>query len=105
MMKTKVKRNDTVAVIKGRDKGKSGRVLHVYYKTGKALVEGINFHKKASRPNKNNPQGGIINIEKPISLSNVEVYCQKCKAGTKAARRLLADGKKERFCKKCGETL
>jgi len=105
MMKTKIRKNDTVVAIRGRDKGKSGRVIRVLCKSGKVLVEGINMHKKASRPSRNNPQGGIIHMEKPMPLSTVMLFCGKCKKGTKSSLRVLADGKKERFCRKCGETM
>ncbi|HRZ86378.1 MAG TPA: 50S ribosomal protein L24 [bacterium] len=105
MIKTKIKKNDTVVSIKGRDRGKSGRVIRVDHKSGKILVEGINMHKKASRPNRNNPQGGIIHMEKPMPLANVMLYCGKCKKPTKASMRSLAESKKERFCKTCGETM
>lgn len=105
MIKTKIRKNDTVVAIRGRDKGKNVRVIRVLSKSGKVLVEGVNMHKKASRPSRNNPQGGIIHMEKPMPLSTVMLYCGKCKKGTKSSQRILADGKKERFCKKCGETM
>ncbi|MDP8262913.1 MAG: 50S ribosomal protein L24 [Candidatus Ancaeobacter aquaticus] len=105
MIKTKIKKDDTVVAIKGKDNGKTGRVLHVFYKTGKVLVEGINFVKKTSRPNRNNPQGGIINVERPLPLSNVMFYCGKCKTGVRVSIRALGSEGKERFCKKCEETI
>ena len=73
MSKVKIKRGDTVKVIAGDDKGKSGKVLQVLPEAGRILVEGINIVKKHTRPSDNNPQGGVIEREAPVAISNVQV--------------------------------
>ncbi len=102
--KIHVKKNDTVMVISGKDKGKTGEVLSVNPKTGKVLVKGVNIVTKHQKPNKQNMQGGIIKKEAAIFSSKVMLYCKKCKSVTRISSKLLADGTKVRICKKCGET-
>ncbi|AKN32967.1 50S ribosomal protein L24 [Clostridium carboxidivorans P7] len=102
--KIHVRKKDTVMVISGKDKGKTGEVLAVMPKTGKVLVKGINEVTKHQKPNKANMQGGIIKKEAPIYSSKVMLYCDKCKSVTRISHKLLEDGTKVRVCKKCGET-
>ncbi|MFN4227781.1 MAG: 50S ribosomal protein L24 [Candidatus Ratteibacteria bacterium] len=104
-MKFKLKRGDIVQVIKGKDRGKKGRILKVFPKEGKVLVEGINFVKKHTRPKAVDRQGGIIQIEKPISISNVNLFCLKCSKPTRLGIKFLEDGTKVRYCKKCKEII
>lgn len=101
-MKYKLKKGDIVQVTKGKDKGKKGRILKVF-KEGRVLVEGINFVKKHTRPRKVDQQGGIIQIEKPISISNVNFFCLKCAKPTRLGIKILQDGAKVRYCKRCKE--
>ena len=96
-MKVHVRKNDTVVVISGKDKGKTGEVLRVIPKTGKVVVKGVNLVKKHQKPNRQNMQGGIIEME-------VMLFCEKCKKATRICHKLLEDGAKVRVCKKCGET-
>ncbi|MCM8825759.1 MAG: 50S ribosomal protein L24 [Candidatus Omnitrophica bacterium] len=98
-----IKKDDFVIVIKGKDAGKKGRVVRIFPKESKVLVEGINFVKKATRPSRVDKQGGIITMEKPISISNVQYFCMKCSKRTRLGVRFLEDGSKVRYCKKCGE--
>lgn len=102
--KIHVRKKDTVMVISGKDKGKTGEVLAVMPKTGKVVVKGINEVTKHQKPNKANMQGGIIKKEAPIYSSKVMLYCDKCKSVTRISHKLLEDGTKVRVCKKCGET-
>jgi len=102
--KIHVKKKDTVMVISGKDKGKTGEVLSVMPKTGKIVVKGVNVVTKHQKPNKQNMQGGIINKEGPIYSSKVMLYCSKCKAVTRISHKILENGTKVRVCKKCGET-
>ncbi|AKA71422.1 50S ribosomal protein L24 [Clostridium scatologenes] len=102
--KIHVRKKDTVMVISGKDKGKTGEVLAVMPKTGKVIVKGINEVTKHQKPNKANMQGGIIKKEAPIYSSKVMLYCDKCKSVTRISHKLLEDGTKVRVCKKCGET-
>jgi large subunit ribosomal protein L24 len=102
--KIHVRKKDTVMVISGKDKGKTGEVLAVIPKTGKVLVKGISIVTKHQKPNRANMQGGIIQKEAPIYSSKVMLYCDKCKSATRISHKLLEDGTKVRVCKKCGET-
>lgn len=101
----KVVKNDTVLVISGNDKGKRGKVLKVYPKTDRVVVEGVNFIKRATRPSQKNPQGGIVEKEAPIASSNLMVVCPKCDTPSRVGRQVLNDGKRVRACKSCGEML
>lgn len=94
--------NDTVEVIAGDESGTRGRVLRVDRKGGKIVVEGINRASKHVRRSQRNPQGGRLSKEMAIDLSNVLLVCNACGQPTRTGARYLADGSKERFCKKCG---
>ncbi len=102
-MSFKIKKGDFVVVIKGKDAGKKGRVLNIFPEEGRVLVEGINFVKKATRPRRVDRQGGIITMEKPISISNVQFFCMKCSHRTRLGVRIMEDGTKVRYCKRCNE--
>ncbi|MBU0759485.1 MAG: 50S ribosomal protein L24 [Candidatus Omnitrophica bacterium] len=101
----KIKKNDTVMVLAGRDKGKSGKVLTVFPKKGRALVQGINFVKKHTRRTREDQQGGIIQKESSIDVSNLMVICQKCSKPARIGFTILSDGTKTRICKKCKELI
>jgi large subunit ribosomal protein L24 len=103
--KINIKKDDKVKVIAGKDKGKIGKVLKVNCKQNRLLVEKINIVKRHSRPSQKNRQGGIIEKEMPIQLSNVMVICNKCVTPTRVKMQRLEDGNKIRVCGKCGETL
>jgi large subunit ribosomal protein L24 len=99
-----IRRNDTVKVITGRDKGKEGRVLRVFPDEAKALVEHVMMVKKHVRPNpQRNIKGGIAEQESRISLSNVQLVCPTC--GPVRIGREVRGDRKVRVCKKCGTTL
>ncbi len=102
----KIKKNDTVVVLSGRDRGKTGRIFRVFGGEGKALVEGINYVKKHTRKtSKDSQTGGIIQKESPISLANLAVFCKTCKKASKVGVSILGDGTKSRYCKRCKEAL
>ena len=104
----KVAKNDTVIVISGDDKGKVGKVLKVYSKgldVPQVVVEKVNFIKRHTRKTQQNPQGGIVEREAPIPISNVMPFCSKCGRGTRIGYRSLADGTKVRYCRKCDEII
>ncbi len=105
MAKLHVKRGDTVAVLAGDDKGKKGKVLEVFPKAGRIIVDGVNIQKKHTKPTQTNPQGGIIEKPGPIHASNVALVCPSCKAPTRIRRERSADGKLQRHCKKCGKAI
>ncbi|MSR77028.1 MAG: 50S ribosomal protein L24 [Candidatus Omnitrophica bacterium] len=99
----RIRKNDQVLVIAGKDRGKKGRVMKVYPTQAAVLVEKINYRKKASRPTKENPKGGLIQMETPIHISNVQLLCPKTGKPTKVGYVILKDGEKQRIAKKSQE--
>ena len=102
---SKIKKNDTVKILTGKDKGKTGKVLTVSPETGRALVQGLNLVKKHARRTKDDQQGGIIQKESPLHISNLMVVCQKCNKPTRVSFSMLSDGTKTRICRKCKELI
>jgi large subunit ribosomal protein L24 len=100
-----LKKNDTVRVMSGREKGKQGRVLSVYPSKDSLLIEKINMIKRHMKPTRKYTQGGIIEKEAPIHISNVMLICPKCSKPTRISTTALQDGRKVRVCKKCGEVI
>jgi large subunit ribosomal protein L24 len=105
MQAVHVRRGDTVAVIAGRDRGKRGKVLRVLPDRGRVVVEKINLMKKHQRPTQKLRQGGIIEREGALALSNVLVVCSRCDRPVRTGTRILADGRKTRVCRRCGESI
>lgn len=103
--KLHVKKDDTVIVISGKDKGKKGRVIAAYPRENRVLVEGVNMIKKHQKPNQQNPQGGIIEQEAPIHVSNVMHVDPKSGNVTRIGYKVLDNGKKVRIAKKSGESI
>ncbi|MFA5038879.1 MAG: 50S ribosomal protein L24 [Candidatus Omnitrophota bacterium] len=100
----KIRKGDTVAVMTGKDKGKKGKVMKVLPEARKAVVEGVNYVKKHQRRTQaEQQQTGIIQVERPIALSNLMVICKNCQAPTKVGFTVLKDKTKSRLCKKCNE--
>ena len=106
MLKVKIKKNDTVMVIKGRDRGKTGKVMRVLPEAGRVVIERLNIVKRhtkssggAQRP------GGIIEKEAPIAISNVMIFCDRCNAPVRAGWKLNPDDTKSRICRRCDEAL
>ena len=100
----KIKKGDTVQVLSGNDKGKTGEVLEVIPKTEKIIVKGVNIRKKHVKPRKQGEEGGIISVECAIHSSKVNVVCPKCGKPARLGYKVV-DGKKVRVCKKCGTEL
>ncbi len=96
-----IRKDDEVRVIHGKDRGKSGRVVRVLPREGRIMVEGVARAKKHSRPSKQRQQGGIIDVELPIDISNVMLVCKSCGQPTRVTHRMEGDTK-VRACKKCG---
>jgi len=101
----KIRKNDTVLVIAGKDKGKKGKVRFAYPKKERVSVEGINFIKKHSRARGQARQAGIIDLEAPIHVSNVMLFCEKCNQPTRIGFTFLEDGRKVRICRACKEVI
>lgn len=104
-MGLKIKKNDTVLVIAGKEKGKRGRVLSVYPAKNMLLIEKINMIKRHMKPSKKYTHGGIIEKEAPLHISNVILICPKCDKPTKIGNTYLENNKKVRSCKKCNEVI
>lgn len=100
-----IKKEDTVQVITGSEKGKKGRVLVVMSSKQKVIIERIRMIKRHVKPSKQYQQGGIIEKEAPMHMSNVMLVCPKCEKPTRISALLLEDGKKVRVCKKCKEVM
>ena len=103
--KLHIKKGDTVVVNTGNNKGQKGRVLEVFIKTDRAIVEGVNMMKKHTKPNAESPQGGIIEKEAPVHISNLMLVDPKSGEATRIGRRLDDNGKLVRFSKKSGEEI
>ncbi len=104
-MKLHIKKGDTVAVIAGEDRGKQGRVLSVDAKKNRAIVEGVNIVKKSTKPSAKHPQGGIIEMEAPIHMSNINLVDPKTGKPTRVSIALNDKGQKVRIAKKSGEEI
>ncbi|MBI4495397.1 MAG: 50S ribosomal protein L24 [Deltaproteobacteria bacterium] len=105
LVKFHVRKNDLVQVVSGKERGKTGKVLKVLPKKNRVVVEKVNFIKRHARPTGKTRQGGIVEKEGPIHVSNVLLFCPKCNRGVRTGQRVLENGKKAPFCKKCGELM
>ncbi len=101
--KVRIHRNDNVEVIAGKEKGKRGEIVKVLQEKNKVIIRGLNMVKKAMRKRSQQDQGGIVEVEAPISVSNVMIICKKC--GKTRIAYEIKDGEKKRVCRKCGEAL
>lgn len=104
MMAAKIRKGDKVIVLSGRDKGKSGEVVKLVLKEGRAFVQGINIVKRHTKPSQTNP-GGIVDKELPIHLSNLAIIDPKDDKPTRVGFKRLEDGRKVRFAKRSGEVI
>ena len=105
MSKLHIKKNDTVVVLTGEVKGKTGKVLKVLVEKNRALVEGVNMVSKSTKPSAKNPQGGIVKQEAPIHISNLSLIDPKSGKATRVGIKVTEDGKKVRIAKKSGEEI
>ena len=105
MTNSNIKKNDTVIVITGEDKGSKGKVLSTNPAKGTVLVEGVNIVKKHKKAQTAQQQSGIFDMEAPVNASNVMLVCPKCGKPTKVGRKVNEDGSKSRVCKTCGAVL
>ncbi len=102
-IKFKLRKEDQVQVIAGKDKGKQGKIVRIDREKHRAIVAGVNMVKKAQKKRKQTDRGGIIEIEAPIQISNIMIVCRKC-GPTRIGYKIEGDAKK-RVCRKCGEAL
>ena len=106
MDKIRLKKNDVVIVKKGKDKGKTGKVLMLLPETNRVIVEKIHYVKEFIRPDRSkNVQGGIMDKEAPIQVANLMLYCPDCEQGVRARKKKLEDGTRIRVCAKCASSL
>ena len=103
--KIRIKKDDKVKVLTGKDKGKIGKVLKVMKKNNRVVVENINMVKVHQKPSQANPQGGIADKNMPIHISNLMIMCNSCVKPTRIGIKQLEDGKRVRICKKCNEQI
>jgi large subunit ribosomal protein L24 len=101
----KIRKNDNVIIITGKDRGKKGKVRRAFPKEDRVIVEGLNMIKRHSRAGRAARQAGIIELEAPIHVSNVMLLCDKCGKPTRVNFRFLTDGKKVRICNSCQEVI
>jgi len=104
-MRARIKKNDTVMVIAGRERGKTGKVLRVITAKERALIERLNLVKRHQKPRGPQSPSGIVEKEAPIHLSNLMIMCDKCNAPVRMGKRLLEDGRSVRVCRRCGDQL
>lgn len=105
MLATKLRKNDNVEVVAGKEKGKRGRIIAVMSVKERILVESLNLVKKHMRPTAQSKEGGILEKEGPLHISNVMLVCPKCDKATRIGSSILDGGRKVRVCRRCGEAV
>ena len=103
--KRKIKKNDMVMVVAGRDRGKTGKVMRVLSERGRVVIERLNVVKRHSKPRGTQSPGGIVEKEAPIDISNVMIFCDRCNAPVRVGYKTAGDGEKVRICRRCGEQI
>ncbi len=103
LRKSKIRKGDTVVVVSGRERGKTGKVLSIDLRAGKVIVEKLNVIKRHTKPNQKAKQGGILEREAPLQISNVMFFCSVTRKPTRIGIRVLEDGRRVRFSKKSNE--
>ncbi|HUO06012.1 MAG TPA: 50S ribosomal protein L24 [Candidatus Binataceae bacterium] len=103
--KYKIKKNDMVMVVAGRDRGKTGKVMRVLRESGRVVIERLNIVKRHSKPRGAQSPGGIVEKEAPLDISNVMIFCDRCNAPVRVGAKTGADGVKSRICRRCGEPI
>ena len=101
----KIKKGDTVKIMKGKDAGKTAKVVQVLPQDNKLVVEGLNILVKHAKPAKQNEKGQRIEFSAPLNVANVQIICSKCNKVTRVGFQVLKDGKKQRICRKCKEAI
>jgi large subunit ribosomal protein L24 len=100
-----IRRNDSVIVISGKERGKTGKVLRVHREKNSVIIERVNLVKRHTKPRGPQQPGGIVEKEAAIDASNVMILCDKCNAPVRVGRKMLGDGEKIRICRRCKEAL
>jgi large subunit ribosomal protein L24 len=105
LRKSRIRKGDTVVVVSGRERGKTGKVLSIDLRAGKVIVEKLNIIKRHTKPNQKVKQGGILEREAPLPISNIMFFCPVTQKATRVGIRILEDGRRVRFSKKSNETV
>jgi len=105
LRKSRIRKGDTVVVVSGRERGKTGKVLSIDLRAGKVIVEKLNIIKRHTKPNQKVKQGGILEREAPLPISNIMFFCPVTQRATRVGIRILEDGRRVRFSKKSNETV
>jgi len=103
--KYKIKKNDMVMVVSGRDRGKTGKVMRVLRERGRVVIERLNMVKRHSKARGAASPGGIVDKEAPLDISNVMIFCERCNAPVRVGIKAADDGSKSRVCRRCGEAI
>jgi large subunit ribosomal protein L24 len=103
--KYKIKKNDTVMVVAGRDRGKTGKVMRVLPERGRVVIERLNIVKRHTKPRGAQSPGGIVEKEAPLDISNVMIFCDRCNAPVRVGVKTADDGARNRVCRRCGEAI
>lgn len=101
----KLRKGDTVKVVKGKDKGRTGKIEKILPGIGKILIPGVNVYKKHAKPRSEKERGGVIEVVKPLPVANVALVCPKCSQQTRIGYQVDKSGEKHRICRKCGVNL
>lgn len=104
-VKYKIKKNDMVMVVSGRDRGKTGKVMRVLRERGRVVIERLNMVKRHSKARGAASPGGIVDKEAPLDISNVMIFCERCNAPVRVGIKAADDGSKSRVCRRCGEAI
>jgi large subunit ribosomal protein L24 len=105
MEKLLIKKDDTVMVVAGKEKGKSGKVIRIIRKKDAIVIDRLNFVKRHLKAGASHGKGGIMEKEAPIHISNIQLLCKKCNLPTRIGKKALEDGRRMRVCRKCGEAI
>jgi large subunit ribosomal protein L24 len=105
MEKLLIKKDDTVMVVAGKEKGKSGKVIRIIRKKDAIVIDRLNFVKRHLKAGGSHGKGGIMEKEAPIHISNIQLLCKKCNLPTRIGKKTLEDGRRMRVCRKCGEAI
>ncbi len=105
-IRTRLRTGDVVVAVAGKERfgKKSGKIIKIFPRTGRVLVQGFNYVKRHTKPTQKNPKGGIVEKEAPVAISNLQIYCPRCQRGSRI--KMSGEGeKKKRLCARCGESL
>jgi len=101
----KIKKGDKVQIMKGKDRGKSAKILNVFLKDSRVLLDGLNLYKKNTKPKRQGEKGQLVTVPRPVRVDNVQIVCTSCGKPTRIGIKVGPNNKKSRYCKKCNATI